>query len=179
MSWSPDSRKIAFASDTDGWDIWVVPASGGTAERVVDWPEIEFGPDWSPDGEKIAFVSSKTRTGGGGPWNIWVIVASLPEAAPLPKDAPLPGPASGGEATWLAEGQDPDWSPDGREILFAQGGDIWKVPASGGTPTRILESSESENWPQWSPDGSRILFTRSAGAGDIWIADVSGMEVLR
>ena len=178
MSWSPDSRKIAFTSNTDGnWDIWVVPASGGVAERMVDWPEIDVWPDWSPDGERIAFMSSKARTRGGGPWNIWVIDASLP------KDAPLPGPASGGEATWLAEGGAPDWSPDGSEVLFSQEDNIWRVPAAGGTPTRVLETPGAWTWARWSPDGSRILFTRSATSatpsGDIWIADVSGMEVLR
>jgi len=84
-------------------------------------------------------------------------------------------PASGGEATWLAEGGQPDWSPDGNEILFSQNDDIWKVGASGGTPRRILESSENEYWPRWSPDGNQILFTRSAGSSDIWIADVGGV----
>ena len=89
--------------------------------------------------------------------------------------------ATGSEAMWLAEGEFPDWSPDGHQILFMQEGDIWTVPASGGTPTRRLETPERELWPQWSPDGRRILFARLAGpsGGDIWIADVRGMEFLR
>jgi TolB protein len=158
MSFSPDSRRIAFDSYSD---IWVVPASGGVPTRLLDWPTWEFAPAWSPDGENIAIASQRTQTDevADGNWHIWLV------------------PDGGGEATYLTEGMWPSWSPDGTQILFARNDDIWEIPAIGGTPTLQLKTPESENWPRYSPDGSQILFMRSDTSVDanIWIADVSGM----
>ena len=88
-----------------------------------------------------------------------------------------------GETEWLCEGFSPSWSPDGTRLCFVQGflkeenNDIWTIPASGGEPTRLLQTPDiEETLTAWSPDGERILFTTaSLGASDIWIADVSGM----
>ena len=88
-------------------------------------------------------------------------------------------PAAGGEATYLTEGFMPDFSPDGRALLFIRDLDIWSMPAAGGEPARLTETGGREFWPRFSPDGRQILFQRSAGVGDIWIADLSGLEILR
>ena len=165
MSYSPDSRRIAHTSRTeDGWDIWIVPAAGGVAERLVDWPTTEWGPDWSPDGDRIAFTSRRAQTGEGntrGDWHIWVVSAT-----------------SGGEATYVTGGEMPEWSRDGRALLFVRDSDIWSIPAAGGPATRLTETPEAEAWPRFSPDGRRILFVRTE-AGFIWIADLSGLGILR
>jgi Tol biopolymer transport system component/DNA-binding winged helix-turn-helix (wHTH) protein len=59
----------------------------------------------------------------------------------------------------------PQWSPDGRTIAFiaSQIGSEWHiylVPASGGTPQRLIQDSASEGVPNWSPDGKQIAFGR-------------------
>src|SRR5690606_5478686 len=44
-AWSPNGSQIAFMSNRDGaWGIWVVPASGGTAQRITQLEEQL--PDW-------------------------------------------------------------------------------------------------------------------------------------
>jgi Tol biopolymer transport system component len=84
----------------------------------------------------------------------------------------------------LAEGVDPDWSPDGREVIYSRlkiddfnvGGDIWKVQATGGDPVPVLESPEGKYWPRWSPDGSEILFGRPTEIlADVFIVDVRSL----
>ena len=88
-------------------------------------------------------------------------------------------PLVGDGATWLTEGSSPHWSSDGREILFTRNDDIWKIPATGGTPERLLQTPESEHSPRWSPDGTKILFVRPVGTVEIAIAELGDMELLK
>jgi imidazolonepropionase-like amidohydrolase/Tol biopolymer transport system component len=77
------------------------------------------------------------------------------------------------EGTWM----DVDVSPDGRLIAFDMLGDIYTMPISGGTATRIAEGLPYEMQPQFSPDGKRITFTSDRGGGDnIWIMNVDGSD---
>ena len=78
------------------------------------------------------------------------------------------------EGTWM----DVDVSPDGRMLAFSMLGDIYTMPISGGTPTRIAEGLAWEVHPRFSPDGSRIAFTSDRGGGDnIWIMNANGSDM--
>ncbi|WP_100260507.1 amidohydrolase family protein [Qipengyuania seohaensis] len=77
------------------------------------------------------------------------------------------------EGTWM----DVDVSPDGRTLAFALLGDIYTMPITGGTPTRIAEGLAWEVQPRFSPDGNRIAFTSDRGGGDnIWIMNRDGSD---
>ena len=57
-SWSPDGKKIAFASDRDGdYDIYVMDIDGSNQVNITDISEKQIDPSWSPDGSKIAFTN--------------------------------------------------------------------------------------------------------------------------
>jgi len=72
----------------------------------------------------------------------------------------------------------PSWSPDGGWIAFAMAGDIWRIPARGGTAEQLTEGPWYHFEPSWSPDGSRIVMTVETGRGlDIALLDVDGGEV--
>ena len=140
----------------------MVPSSGGAPARLIDWPTPDWGPDWSPDGKRVAFASGRRPAGQDAwrGWNLWIL------------------PVDGGEAVFLTEGEEPDWSPNGSQILYKRQGDLWIIPADGGKPTMLLERPEDDlSWARFSPDGSQILFSRSemADGADIWTADVSGL----
>ncbi|MEC7399433.1 MAG: amidohydrolase, partial [Pseudomonadota bacterium] len=80
------------------------------------------------------------------------------------------------EGTWI----DVDVSPDGRSLAFALLGDIYTMPISGGTPTRIAEGLAWEIQPRFSPDGSRIAFTSDRnGADNIWVMNADGSDKRR
>jgi len=62
-AWSPDGKKIAFASDRDGtMNIYVMDADGGNLKQLTKGEDRSRCPAWSPDGKKIAFG----RTVGDG-----------------------------------------------------------------------------------------------------------------
>src|SRR5438128_633762 len=61
------------------------------------------------------------------------------------------------------------------EIAFVYAGDIWVVPKSGGTATRLSSPRGEELFPRFSPDGSLIAFTGNYdGNQDIYVVPSSG-----
>ncbi|MBY6129542.1 amidohydrolase family protein [Qipengyuania aquimaris] len=77
------------------------------------------------------------------------------------------------EGTWM----DVDVSPDGRMLAFSMLGDIYTMPISGGTPTRIADGLAWEIQPRFSPDGSKIAFISDRGGGDnIWLMNLDGSD---
>lgn len=82
-----------------------------------------------------------------------------------------------------AGAQDPFMQyPDiqGDIIVFASGGDLWKVPADGGTACRLTFSDGRETYPEISPDGSIIAFTGEYdGNADVYVMNIHGGDIKR
>src|SRR6185503_1204365 len=62
---SPDGKQVAFtrvvineAKDDYETSLWLVPADGSAAPRVLTSGTRDSSPRWSPDGKAIAFVRS-------------------------------------------------------------------------------------------------------------------------
>ncbi len=91
-----------------------------------------------------------------------------------------------GFATVTAHAASPLWmrdvriSPDGTEIAFCYKGDIYKVPATGGTAIRLTTQDSYECTPIWSPDGKQIAFASDRyGNFDIFIMPSGGGNAQR
>lgn len=55
--WSPDGKRIAFASNRSGqFEIWVVGAEGAGLVKITDGGGAKEWPAWSPDGKSIMFT---------------------------------------------------------------------------------------------------------------------------
>ena len=53
-AWSPDGTRLAFAADRgSGFDLYVVAAKGGAAERVTTLAGDERWPSWTPGGRLV------------------------------------------------------------------------------------------------------------------------------
>ena len=86
------------------------------------------------------------------------------------RPAPAPAPA-------FAE---PGIAPDGSEIAFVSGGDIWTVPASGGAARLLVSSAANDTRPMYSPDKSRLAFVSTrTGGGDIYVLTLGTGDVRR
>ena len=73
---------------------------------------------------------------------------------------------------------EPSLSPDGSEIAFASGGDLWTAPAAGGQARLLVTDPATESRPLYSPDGKSLAFvsTRS-GVANIYILTLATGEV--
>ena len=72
----------------------------------------------------------------------------------------------------------PDWSPNGRRIVFAQdsssGTTIWIARADGGNARQLTHPLPGffDQWPHFTPDGRRVLFTNFTADTDGGISSI-------
>jgi len=75
---------------------------------------------------------------------------------------------------------EPALSPDGAEIAFVSGGDIWTVPTAGGTASLLVTDDATEGRPQYSPDGRELAFTSTrAGAANVYVLTLATGKIRR
>jgi Tol biopolymer transport system component/C-terminal processing protease CtpA/Prc len=75
---------------------------------------------------------------------------------------------------------EPGISPDGKEIAFVSGGDIWIVPSSGGEAHLLVSDPATESRPLYSPDGKYLAFVSTrTGNGDIYLLNLQSNELKR
>ena len=81
---------------------------------------------------------------------------------------------------------DPEWSPDGRQIMFdsrdswSGNYNIYVMNADGSGVTRLTYDAEDSGNPSWSPDGRRIAFNSEMdGNSNIYVMNSDGSNVTR
>ncbi len=75
---------------------------------------------------------------------------------------------------------EPGISPDGREIAFVSGGDIWSVAATGGAARLLVAHPADDRRPLFSPDGGHLAFVSTrTGHGDIYLLTLATGELRR
>ncbi len=79
ISWSPDSRYIAFSRTELDWreDIFIVSLETGRAVNVTNHPNDDYKPMWSSDGRRLSFAS---RNPEGDLWIKYVFLRKEDEA---------------------------------------------------------------------------------------------------
>jgi Tol biopolymer transport system component/DNA-binding winged helix-turn-helix (wHTH) protein len=166
--YSPNGKKIAFASDRSGSSqIWVCDSDASNLVQLTVIDASNNGtPRWSPDGRTIVFDS--TASGNLG---LYTISADGGSPLPLVVDSHFNGAGS--------------YSRDGRWIYFVSDRsgeyEVWKVPSGGGQPVQVTNHS---GWmPMESTDGRVLYYVKtnlptdpSNAPARLWAMPVGGGE---
>lgn len=151
-SWSPDGREIAFArfSADGGCQVLIASATGGALRQATRCDGTELlSFDWTPDGRGLVFGSMVGRYAHRG-------IRVLDLASGQWRDLDYSVDADDFDYA-------PRYSPDGKWLVFVrnpQMGDLWRMPANGGTPEQLTnEAAEQRGWA-WLGDGRTIVFGR-------------------
>ncbi|HEX6473775.1 MAG TPA: hypothetical protein VF114_01650 [Candidatus Limnocylindria bacterium] len=126
-------RRVDFAP---GLGIWRIHPDGSGLEQVTENGD-QDDPEPSPDGASLAYVALIPNVG------YHLVIRNL---------------ASGEVLDLGVDGGSPRWSPDGKTIAFACGGNLCGIESDGGSP-RFIATGDfySGEALDWSPDGRWLL----------------------
>ena len=93
---------------------------------------------WSPTGDWLAYVTD---------WSEDTLEGQISLIRP-----------NGDDARTLVPGDAPDWSPDGKQLVYVHNGSIWTVNADGTDAHQLIPNGHA---PAWSRDGQMIAFMRA------------------
>jgi Tol biopolymer transport system component len=157
--WSPDGEWItynafrSFDQDPFTISIWIMRSDGSDARQLTQ-DAVDVEPVFSPDGTQIAFGRIVGESAEGQLEAIYVVNSDgtgLREVVPA-----------------RAGLEHPDWSPDGRSIVFniapenpidRNAGAILSVQPDGKELDVLLQSNAEFSFfkPAWSPNGRLLL----------------------
>ena len=165
LTWSPESKRIAFVSATPGPETEEASGDPMVITRYL------YKPDYS---EGNSHFNDNRRQ------HIFVVDVAIRKARQLT------------EGVYYEHSL--DWSPDGKEIAFVSNRepnadqfcnyDLFAVKVADGTSRRLTATESAEYVPRWSPDGRTIVYSGTKrGLTDLettmednhlWLIDADG-----
>lgn len=180
--WSPDGKKIAFASDREGGsDIFIMDAAGGPATRLTFNSASEIPQGFTPDGKAVIYSAS---------------IQDAPSALLFPaswQTELYSVPVNGGRPRQILStpAEAVNYLPDGKSFIYVdrKGGEdqwrkhhtssvtreIWKYDAATGRHTNLTNHPGEDRSPAVTPDGQTLYFLseRDGGSFNVYSMDLS------
>ena len=155
------------------YQIFIVPADGGTPRQLSSGEWDVGSPVWMPDGRTILFSSGPRIEDAEYEWRESEIYALDVESGDIRQLTSRRGLDA-----------NPTPSPDGRLIAYTGrdwSTDTWAdnqlyvMDADGGNPRMIADIDRSPGSLRWAPDGSGVYFTaQNEGSQNLWFAPLRG-----
>jgi Tol biopolymer transport system component/tRNA A-37 threonylcarbamoyl transferase component Bud32 len=158
---SPDGKRMVFASDRNGYlEIWAANSDGSNVTQLTALASVRSGsPRWSPDGQKIVFDSLAS-----GNNDIWMVNAEGGSPKRLTME-----PSNDAR---------PSWSRDGRWIYFRSDRSgaiqIWKIPSAEPYKPAVQVTQNGGHDEIESADGKILYFTKPAKG--LWSLQLAGSQ---
>jgi Tol biopolymer transport system component/DNA-binding winged helix-turn-helix (wHTH) protein len=151
-TWSPDGRRILYAS---GSDLYLTKNDGTESRKLVTTPGIPRWPRWSPDGHKLRFTVLDEKTNSA---SVWEVSAEGTKLHPLLPAWNNPSAECCGS-----------WTPDGKYYVFLARQnrriDIWAIREKGDLfrkanpePVQLTFGPMDTFAPVPSTDGKKVFF---------------------
>jgi len=168
------TEQIAFASSRSGVpQIYLINIDQTGLTPLTNMDEGACQPTWSPDGSQIVYISPCLGRGEffDNTYNnssLYIMNADGSDQRTL---TTIPG-----------SNYDPDWSPDGKRIVFTSlrdgNKDIYVLTLETGAIERLttVEGDVQENsQPSWSPFGNLIVYTvKRFNTYQVWVMSDTG-----
>lgn len=173
---SPDGKLIAFSSyRTGNSDVFVVPVDGGEPVQLTFHSSDDIVRGWTPDSKRVLIQSDRDSLFQPGLYTVG-LDGSMPE----------PLPVKGARYA--------SFSPDGKKLVFAAGGEsysrkgyrganhsnLWVLDLERGGYTQLTRHDGTDTWPMWGKD-RQIYFASDRGPSgtmNIWrVPDAGGDPV--
>jgi Tol biopolymer transport system component len=163
------THRVAIVDVGKTTGSFVYPANGPSLETAGAFA-------WSPDGKRLAFNAQDDASN----FDIYVLDVTQQGSNP-----PMIGGSVRRLTTDPAIDAFPTWTPDGKWILYDNGGatplddsgfsptqEIWRVSAEGGTPQRLTKNEDADSQPDVAADGTVAYWH----GGDVWTMTSTGKD---
>jgi dipeptidyl aminopeptidase/acylaminoacyl peptidase len=176
IAFSPDGKTVAFVSNREGadkeaWttnnDVWLVPVAGGQSRKLTGNLAADTHPVFSPDGRTLFALAQRRAGFESDRWYLDAYdVANGTKRTLFPAQDISVGTftlSKDGSTVWFTASQ------NARDVLFT-------VPASGGTPRRVLEGGGISSV---NAGGDFVVFSKSSltAPPDVFRASIDGSNV--
>lgn len=184
VAWTPDGRAVSFLAKRDAdrtTSLYLLPADGGEARRVLQFGTDISGYTWSPDGSQVAFLASEPLPEARGKLRekgfnqevyeedvpfVRVWIASINDSSVKPRKLQLEGSAS-----------ELSWSPGGPRIAVALAPTplvdddymqrrVHIVDTDTGSVVAKIANPGKLGQVMWSPDGKHLALISGADIND-------------
>lgn len=172
LSWSPNGKKIAFASKSGKEDsIIIVDVEDGGYKKIPIALDGVFTTSWHPKEDKVVFIGHKDDAS-----DLYVIDLDTKELTNLTNDT-----FSDFSPTWSSNGDmivfssdrgTNTGSPDMFDIDFSQN-DIFMYDMSSGKITQVTNTPYNENYPVLNKDNTLFYTADYNGVYNIFKHDLS------
>jgi Tol biopolymer transport system component len=169
FNWSPGGDRLEYLASGSGGTLqtFVLDLASGKSTPVFPGPGFAIG-EWSPDGSRMG-VAWFT----GGKYFLGFADSTGVNARQVTT-----------EGFEQLDGSAPAWSPDGRGLMYTSRrtgkGDVWVLPADGGSPRQLTRDVRDDWAGAWSPDGSWVAFlSNRGGQRDVWLVPSDGGTEVR